>query len=427
MGILRIFRDQGRPKVGQIRQEFILRWRDRVLETEKPAKQRDKLIGDFRAAFREQMPVCRRFAYLDHAAVAPLPSPTGEAIRRWLDQAVEEGDVPWLQWSANLAGCRNRAAELLRATPDEIALVPNTTLGIHCVAAGYPWQSGDRMIALGNEFPSNLLPWKQLAAIGVEVDIYQPAADGRVDIDEILKRITGATRLVAISWVGFVSGYRLDVKQLATRLHERGVLLMLDAIQGLGVYDLDVQSVPVDFVVADGHKWLLGPEGAGILFIRKPHLSLLRPVGVGWNSVQGSFSFAATELNFRDSAARYEGGSHNMAGFAGLNASLGLMQEMRAQYGVTIWEDAVLDLAEYAEERLRECGAEFARPSVREEQSGIISFSWRGQDPQRVRQCCLEAGVVLSCRLGRLRIAMHGYNQREDIDRLVAALLSNSA
>lgn len=398
-----------------------------MLETEKPAKQRGELMGDFRAAFREQMPVCRRFAYLDHAAVAPLPSPTGEAIRRWLDQAVEEGDVPWLQWSANLAGCRNRAAELLRATAEEIALVPNTTLGIHCIATGYPWQSGDRMIALGNEFPSNLLPWKQLAAVGVEVDVYQPEADGRVDIEEILKRITGSTRLVAISWVGFVSGYRLDVKQLAQRLHERGVLLMLDAIQGLGVYDLDVQSVPVDFVVADGHKWLLGPEGAGILFIRRPHLSLLRPVGVGWNSVQGSFSFAATELNFRDSAARYEGGSHNMAGFAGLNASLGLMQEMRAQYGATIWEDSVLDLADYAEGRLRECGAEFARPSAREEQSGIISFSWRGQDPQRVRQRCLEAGVVLSCRLGRLRIAVHGYNQREDIDRLMAALLSNSA
>lgn len=383
-------------------------------------------ISEFRTDFRAQMPVCARFAYLDHAAVAPLPSPTGAAISHWLQQAVQEGDVPWLQWSSNLTGCRQRAAELLEATPDEIALVPNTTLGIHFVAAGFPWKPGDSMIAIGNEFPSNLLPWRQLASSGVDVDIYQPPPDGRLDIDEILKRVKNSTRLVAISWVGFASGFRLDVTQLAARLRERGVLLMLDAIQGLGVYELNVRQTLVDFVVADGHKWLLGPEGAGILYIRKPHLELLRPVGVGWNSVHASYSFAATELNFRDSASRYEGGSHNMAGFAGLNASLGLMQDMRAKYGPTVWEEAVLDIASYAEWCLREIGAELSRSHERIHQSGIISFSWRDQDPQRIRQRCVDAGIVLSCRLGRLRIATHGYNNHEDIDRLIAVLIANT-
>lgn len=393
-----------------------LGWRNRVVEPEK--------VAEFRSEFRAQMPVCRRFAYLDHAAVAPLPSPTGEAIRHWLDQAVHEGDVPWMQWAGNLASCRNRAAQLLNSSPDEIALVPNTTLGIHYVAAGFPWKSGDTMIAVANEFPSNLLPWKQLTAVGVDVDIYQPPADGQIEVDEILRRVTRSTRLVAISWVGFASGYRLNVQELAAQLHDRGVLLLLDAIQGLGVYPLDVQNTSVDFVVADGHKWLLGPEAAGILYVRKPHLQWLRPVGVGWNSVHGSFSFAATELNFRDSAARYEGGSHNMAGFAGLNASLALMQEMRAKYGATVWQDSVLEIAAYAEARLRECGADLVRPLEPARQSGIISFSWPDHDPQKIRQRCLEADVVLSCRLGRLRIATHGYNTPEDIDRLVAVLES---
>ncbi|MBL8873856.1 MAG: aminotransferase class V-fold PLP-dependent enzyme, partial [Planctomycetaceae bacterium] len=125
-------------------------------------------LAEFRAEFRSWMPICRRFAYLDHAAVAPLPLPTGTAIQKWLDQAVHEGDVPWLQWSGNLTACRQNAADLLGASPDEIALVPNTTLGIHFIAAGFPWKTGDAVLAVGNEFPSNLLPWKQLASQGVE-------------------------------------------------------------------------------------------------------------------------------------------------------------------------------------------------------------------------------------------------------------------
>lgn len=384
-------------------------------------------LAEFRAEFRSWMPICRRFAYLDHAAVAPLPLPTGTAIQKWLDQAVHEGDVPWLHWSGNLTACRQNAADLLGASPDEIALVPNTTLGIHFIAAGFPWKTGDAVLAVGNEFPSNLLPWKQLASQGVEVQIYDPPADGELVVDEILKQITPATRLVAISWVGFASGYRLNVHHLAIDLNRRGILLSLDAIQGLGIYPLNVQETPVDFVIADGHKWLLGPEGAGVLYVRKSNLEKMRPVGVGWNSVQGSFSFAATELKYRDSAARYEGGSHNMAGFAGLNASLQLMQQMRQKYGPTIWEDAVLDVATYAEKRLRESGAILTRPNAAEYQSGIISFSWREHEPNKVRQHCIDKGVVLSCRLGRLRIATHGYNNYEDIERLILALQSFNA
>jgi len=381
-------------------------------------------VAEFREEFRTRMPVCRRFAYLDHAAVSPLPAPAGVAIQTWLDQAVHEGDVPWMQWSSHLNTCRERAAELLGSSPEEIALVPNTTLGIHFVAAGYPWRPGDSMIVIGNEFPSNLLPWKQLSSVGVEVDVYQPPETGWLDVPAIVKRVTSQTRMVAISWVGFASGFRLDVQSLVEALHERGVLLMVDAIQGLGVYPLQVQHIPVDFLVADGHKWLLGPEGAGILYIRKSHLELLRPVGVGWNSVKGGYSFAATELNLRDTAARYEGGSHNMAGFAGLSASLGAMQEMRIKYGASIWDDSVLEIARYAAERLRESGAEFVRPSDARHQSGILSFSWRGQEPQAIRARCMENGVILSCRLGKLRIATHGYNNCEDIDRLIRTLES---
>ena len=395
-----------------------LTWSARVLGQEK--------LFEFRTKFRSLMPVCRRFAYLDHAAVAPLPSPTGQAISDWLVQAMNEGDVPWLQWAENLRRCRDLGAQLLQATPEEIALVPNTTLGIHYVAAGIPWKTGDQMIAVGNEFPSNLLPWKQLASAGVDVAIYQPSADGTIEVEKILALVTPQTRLVAVSWVGFATGFRLALWELSQALQNLGILLMLDSIQGLGIYSLDVREIPVDFVVADGHKWLLGPEGAGLLFIRQKHLEWLRPVGVGWNSVQGSFSFAAIEMNWKDSAARYEGGSHNMAGFAGLAASLQAMQQARDQFGPSIWEDAVLDVADYAAQRLVDRGATLTRPQSRDNRSGIISFSWHGKDPQHIRQRCLEAGIVLSCRLGKLRISTHGYNNSDDIDRLLDTLCDHN-
>ena len=395
-----------------------LTWRARVLGKEK--------LFEFRTKFRSLMPVCRRFAYFDHAAVAPLPSPAGQAISDWLAQAMNEGDVPWLQWAENLRRCRDLGAQLLQATPEEIALVPNTTLGIHYVAAGIPWKTGDQMIAVGNEFPSNLLPWKQLASAGVDVAIYQPSADGTIEVEKILALVTPQTRLVAVSWVGFATGFRLALWELSQALQNLGILLMLDSIQGLGIYSLDVREIPVDFVVADGHKWLLGPEGAGLLFIRQKHLEWLRPVGVGWNSVQGSFSFAAIEMNWKDSAARYEGGSHNMAGFAGLAASLQAMQQARDQFGPSIWEDAVLDVADYAAQRLVDRGATLTRPQSRDNRSGIISFSWHGKDPQHIRQRCLEAGIVLSCRLGKLRISTHGYNNSDDIDRLLDTLCDHN-
>lgn len=384
---------------------------------EKPAR-----LDAFRQTSRRDMPICEKYAYFDHAAVAPLTRPAGEAIQKWVGEAMQDGDAVWMQWASQLTACRELAARLTAASTDEIALIPNTTLGIHYIAAGIPWKAGDGVLAVANEFPSNLLAWKQLAQLGVDVSIYQPESDGRIDLERLLAMVTPATKLVAVSWVGFSSGFRINPGELAAELHRRGVLLLLDSIQGLGVFDLNVQRDGVDFAVADGHKWMLGPEGAGILYIRREHLEWLRPVGVGWNSVRNSFTFSATELDWRESAARYEGGSHSMVGFAGLSSSLAWMQKLRDTFGERIWEESVLDNTQWAVNALREAGATVQWPNQVEQRSGIVSFSWRDQDPQVVRQRCLKDRVVLSCRLGRLRISPHGYNNRDDIERLIESL-----
>jgi selenocysteine lyase/cysteine desulfurase len=195
--------------------------------------------------------------------------------------------------------------------------------------------------------------------------------------------------------------------------------LFVDAIQGLGVFPLDVKKIPVDFLASDGHKWLLGPEGAGVFYIRREHLDLLRPVGVGWNSVKGAHDFNRIELDVKDTAERYEGGSQNVAGLIALGASLDLL----AQFPAEARAARVLEITDLACQRLAEIGAVILSDRDREEsKSGIALFELPGRDPQAIRRACLEKGVILSCRAGRLRISPHAYNDESDVDRLIEAI-----
>lgn len=372
---------------------------------------------------REQMPVTADWAYFDHSAVAPLPRPSAIAIQRWLTECVEAGDVPWLSWNAQAESCRRLAAELIGAEPAEIALLPNTTAGIGLVAEGFAWDPGDEVLVPANEFPSNLYPWRNLERRGVRLRTLEPGPQGRIDLDRLAEAIGPRTRIVSVSWVGFASGFRIDVGAVAQVCHDRGALFFLDAIQGMGVFPLDVRRDGVDFLAADGHKWMLGPEGAGIFFVRRELLDRLAPLNVGWNSVGGAGDFRPDEMRLKDSASRYEGGTLNMAGFIGLAASLQLLREWGVGTETSDVARRVLRIGDFACERLESIGAEIFSPrEVEQEKSGIVSFSLRDAVPAEARKKCLDAGVVLSVRDGRLRIAPHAYNDEADVERLIAAL-----
>jgi cysteine desulfurase/selenocysteine lyase len=367
------------------------------------------------------MPIAQRLAYFDHAAVAPLPSPARESIKKWLDEATEQGDTVWSRWSARMEEVRATAATLINANPAEIALIPNTTAGIGLVAEGFPWQAGDNVVTLANEFPSNQYPWMNLASRGVETRRV-PVDSGIVDLNQIEAACDARTRIVAISWVGYASGWRIDIPAIAELCRRRGCYFFLDAIQGLGVFPLDVRTSGVDFLAADGHKGMLGPEGAGILFVKQEHLPMLRPLNVGWNSVVQGNDYTKVELNLRPTAARYEGGSQNMVGFIGLGASLDLLTSLGVGPTSSPVADHILALTDYACQRLAKRGATFLAPREGNHRSGIVTFMLPGRDANDIRRQLEAAGIIVRCRAGGVRLSPHGYNTIEEVDRMIAAL-----
>jgi selenocysteine lyase/cysteine desulfurase len=245
---------------------------------------------------------------------------------------------------------------------------------------------------------------------------------GRLAIEQLLNACDEKTRLIAVSWVGYVSGWRVDVAELCAAAHARGIPVMLDAIQGLGVFPLDVAATQLDFFAADGHKWMLGPEGAGLFYVRQDWLPRLRSVMAGWNSVVGRYDFHTIHWQPRKEAARYEGGSQNMSGMIGLGASLQLLKS----WGLTSQDspiaEQILSLTRFAQRELLAAGAEMLSPAEPGHDSGILTFRVPGEEAMVFRERCLREKIVVSVRGGGVRISPHAYNTQEEVARLVALI-----
>lgn len=400
---------------------------ERIVARQIEEEQMPIQAADVRQLLRQQMCVSNRFAYFDHAAVAPIPKVTAEAIESYAQTSRDYGDVKWLTWSSRLAILRGCVGRLINAHTDEIALVGNTTQGLNIVAEALPWKSGDNVVVPSNEFPSNSLPWRNLKYLGVELRQIPVSETGEINLDALDVAIDSGTRLISLSWVGYASGFRCNVEEVVEFAHDRNCLVMLDAIQGIGAFPLDVKRTGIDFLCADGHKWMLGPEGAGLLFIKAEHLGRMRPVGVGWASLkEGSFDPDASEL--KETAARYEGGTSNMPGMLGLAASLDLLDSLGAGLKECPISAAILENVALLEQRLTESGFHVHVSPTVANRSGIVGVTWpddNGQhgDYHAARKFCLARDVVVSVRGERLRVSTHAYNDAVDIERLVEALI----
>lgn len=375
----------------------------------------------------EAFPILKQWDFFNHAGVSPLAQAAAEAMRKYAAQAEE---VAYLHtgWYRDIEQLRTTSAAMLNAKKDEIAFIKNTSEGIAIVASGLEWQWGDRIVTTNIEYPANIYPWMEVArSRGAKLVMVEERDDenGRrhVPTDAILEAASEPkTKIVTLSHVEFASGQRHDLARIGEFCRQRGIHFCVDAIQSLGVLPVDVQAMNIDFLSADGHKWLMGPEGAGVFYCRKQLVERVRPALIGWMNVVNAMEYGNYNYTLRPDAGRFECGSYNVAGLLSLKASM----EMLVALGPGKVSQRLRELTDRLIEGLERKGYKIVSPRDKWQWSGIVSFVSPNADSaghQRIFQTLRQQHrTEIAFREGRLRASPHFYNTEEQMDRLVERL-----
>lgn len=361
-----------------------------------------------------EFPNTAELIYLNHAGVAPWPQRTADAICSLANENAQSGARHYPRWMQVETRLRQRFTRLLNAASvDDIALVKNTSEGLSLVAYGLDWRAGDAVVINNHEFPSNRIVWESLATrFGVEVrDIDLDASDDPEGA--LIAALDRRVRLLAVSSVQYASGLRMDLERLSDACRKHDVLLCVDAIQSLGALQLDVAALEADFVIADGHKWMLGPEGLGVFYSRPQAREQLRLMQFGWHMVQDAGNYDSHHWAVAASARRFECGSPNTLGIFGLEASLSLLEEI----GLAEVEARVLrnarQLIEFISDHPRLELLSAAHPN---RHAGIVTFRVSGKDSREVYRHLMGDGIICANRGGGIRFSPHFYNTAEQLE-----------
>ncbi|MDT0633052.1 aminotransferase class V-fold PLP-dependent enzyme [Rubrivirga sp. S365] len=372
-------------------------------------------------AYRDLFDLPADVAYLDHAATGVLSRPAREAAVAFLDARAgrdpsrSPNDYPTDLERVDRA--RRRAAALVGAGVRNVEVVPNTSAGLGLLASGLDWRPGDRVVVPACEFPANVLPWRALEDRGVAVDLV-PHREGTFTVEDVEAVLRPETRLVAVSWVQFLSGFRCDLDGLGALCRERGVLFAVDAIQGVGALRLDVGAVRPDLVAFGGHKWLCGMQGAGVVVVADTLLDRLRPAR-GWlNGPIDWDDLEAAGLALHDDATRFRTGTLPTAQLYALDAALGLFLDV----GADAVEAAVLAGAGRLADGLARLGARRYGTDHPARASGIVTVAVA--DPEGLHAHLAERGVAVSLRNRLVRFAPHAHTREADLDRALDAVAS---
>jgi len=334
-------------------------------------------------------------------------------MQAFAEDALQYGSIHYDQWLDAYEGVRQAAARLIGADRSEIALVKNTSEGIATVAMGLEWRPGDTIIAFREEFPANFYPWKLLEAERCYVkwlSIYD-------SLETIESECEGA-KLLAISFVQYLGGRRANLNAIGEICHRRKVFFLVDAIQGLGAFPLDVRTAHIDALAADGHKWMFGPEGCGILFVRKDRQDQIFPREFGWTNVAGYNDYGSRDMALRSDAGRYECGTLNTIGCFGLRASL----EFVLAVGVHRIAPAVQALADQLAVGAQRKGYSLLGERTPANGAGIVAVQKMGLDARAIVRELKQKGIIAVARQGWLRMSPHFYISPEEIDRVIEAL-----
>ena len=373
------------------------------------------LTRDLRSLF----PITKRFNYLNHAAVSPLPLPTLQAVEAQLKDVHENGSVNFRSWLSVKEQARKLLADLLGARPEQVALMRNTSDGLSTVANGLVWRKGDNIVTFRGEFPSNIYPWLRIRdAFGIEVRMCEER-DGRIEFDDLERLIDQNTRIVTISHVQFASGFRMDLERLGRLVRRHDALFVVDAIQALGVMPTNVTSEFIDVAAGASHKWLLAPEGVGYLYLSDRARERIQPTLVGWISVPEPENYQDFDQGWNKGALAWETGTGPAALVYGLKASLELLTAL----GVPQTARYLKQLTDHLCEGLQGKSYEVVSSRRPGEKSQIVCIRHTsGLSAMALYTHLKKHNIITAPRGDRLRIAPHVYNTPEEIDQLLNTL-----
>lgn len=373
-------------------------------------------------SFSDEFPLKTGLRYLNHAAVAPWPKRAADAVAAFAQENIHVGARDYPQWLNIEKRLRERLMRLLNAqTTGDIALVKNTSEALSFVAFGLDWRAGDQVVISDQEFPSNRVVWEALKPRGVEV--IQVSLDGSDPEGDLLAACTSRTRLLSISAVQYASGLRMNLERLGAGCRQRGVLFCIDAIQQLGALPFDVQAYDCAFAMADGHKWMLGPEGLGVFYCRAAEREQLALQEYGWHMLENAGNYDLAEWQPARSARRFECGSPNMLGAVALEASLGLLEAVGMEKVGALIEERVQQLQDGL---ARLPAASLHSPQDPTRRAGILTFSLSGWDNARLLESLREEQVVCIQRGAGIRFSPHFYTPTAVIEETLA-LIANLA
>lgn len=368
---------------------------------------------------RALFPITERVVYLNHAAASPPPKPTIEAVAAQIKDVASSGTLHYRSWVMVRERARGLAAEMLGARAEQVAFMRNTSDGLSTIANGLRWRAGDNIVTFRREFPSNVYPWLRLrGAYNVEVRFCEER-DGRIDLEELIGLIDDRTRIVAISQVQYGSGFRADLERIGRAARSHDALMVVDVIQGMGVLPIDVEAELIDAAAGACHKWLLTPEGVGLLYLSDRARERIEPTLVGWSSVTDPEDYGNFEQGWARGALAWETGTFATALIHGLEASLSLLKEV----GIERINDYLSELTDYLCERLSSRDYKVISSRRAGEKSQIVCILPKeGWTPLALYAQLKKQNVIAAPRGERLRISPHLYSTTEDIEALIDAL-----
>lgn len=362
--------------------------------------------------FRDQFPLVSEYTFMNHAATSPLPTCVVRAMENHLFRRQYHPKYRD-ELRSSIEEARATMAVLINASPDEIAFVENTATGISIAANGLPLKPGDEIILTDMEYPANVYPWVNLERKGIKVRII-PNHMGGLDIDVLKAVVNERTKVVTVSSVEFLSGYRTDLAAMGAFCRQRGIYFVVDAIQSLGVIPMDVRASQIDLMATGGPKWLLGPRGQGFLFSRREVVDEISPVLTGAGGVVGKEDYLNYDMTFLSDASRFHIGTLNQAGIAGLKAAV----EMLMKVGIAKIESRVLELTDVLIKELQERGYPIFSNLQPQHRSGIVTFEAADAEATCAKLSAHNVIVCHRCDASRrkfVRVSPHGYNNEEDI------------